>query len=42
MRNIFIEKSCRKCAPKAGPRPLFERKGKNYKNINISRTERAF
>ena len=23
IRNIFMEKSCRKCAPKASPRPLF-------------------
>ena len=23
LRNIFIEKSCKKCAPKDSPRPLF-------------------
>ena len=23
IRNIFMEKSCRKCAPKASPRTLF-------------------
>ena len=23
IRNIFIEKSCKKCAPKASPRPFF-------------------
>ena len=23
IKNIFIGKSCRKCAPKASPRPLY-------------------
>ena len=23
IKNIFMEKSCRKCAPKASPRPLY-------------------
>ena len=31
MRNIFMEKSCRKCVPKASPRSLFDF-GKQPKN----------